>query len=176
MVGPATAPVTGLLSSLLGAVPIVAELSGSPSSERDAGVLGCVVGTVIGPQCCEEILRVPTRVGSQMTAAGIRRLGAALVTLLLTVLMLWVSAPGAQAHSDLVQAGPADGARVDKLPAQGALRFDEDFPAADLVVRAAGKVLPGRAGAGPPGLVHLRPARGRAGHERGRELAGHRLP
>lgn len=61
VVGPVTQPVGSLLSSLLGSLPLLGELAG-PSADGAPGTLGCALGTVLGPQCCETEATVPTRI------------------------------------------------------------------------------------------------------------------
>jgi len=77
-----------------------------------------------------------------MTRPRAHRAGAGLLALLFTTLALWAPAPAAQAHTDLEAARPADGARLDRLPAEARLRFTEELSTAELVVRANGGVLP----------------------------------
>ena len=86
------------------------------------------------------------------------------LALLVTTLLMWASAPSAQAHTELEQARPAQGEKVDRLPAQAALRFNEDVAVSDLIVRVAGKVLtavpaPGHPGAFTVDLRSIKPAK-----------------
>ena len=55
VVGPVTAPVTSLLIPLLGSLPLVGELTGPVLTSRTPGSVGCILGTVVGPQCCDEV-------------------------------------------------------------------------------------------------------------------------
>ena len=62
VVGAATEPVTSLLSSVLGSLPVLGGLA-APTPEGTPGALGCILGTVVGPQCCATAATVSTRVG-----------------------------------------------------------------------------------------------------------------
>jgi copper transport protein len=90
---------------------------------------------------------------------------AAVVTALLTsVVLIGALAAPAQAHGDLEGSDPADGATLERLPAQAVLTFsDDEVSPADVVVTARGRELPiravpGRAGSVSVDLTSVRPA------------------
>jgi hypothetical protein len=50
---PAVGPLTSsLLSSVLSTTPVVSDLAGPPAKGKTSGPLTCLVGTVVGPNCC----------------------------------------------------------------------------------------------------------------------------
>jgi hypothetical protein len=55
VVGPATTPVTSLLISVLGSLPVVGDLTGPVLTTRTPGSVACILGTVVGPQCCDDV-------------------------------------------------------------------------------------------------------------------------
>jgi copper transport protein len=54
-----------------------------------------------------------------------------LIGLLTTVVTVWVQAPAASAHAELLGTTPPDGARLDRAPVQVTLRFSEDVDLVD---------------------------------------------
>jgi len=44
---------SSLLSSVLTTTPVVSDLAGPPAKGKAAGPLTCLVGTLVGPTCCD---------------------------------------------------------------------------------------------------------------------------
>jgi hypothetical protein len=44
--------ITSLVSTALGSAPVLGEVAGPPAPGEEPGPLGCVVGLVVGPNCC----------------------------------------------------------------------------------------------------------------------------
>lgn len=57
-------------------------------------------------------------------------------------LLVLTLAGATQAHTELEKATPADGAKLEKLPASGQLVFSEEVSAQDITVKAGSKALP----------------------------------
>ncbi len=72
------------------------------------------------------------------------------LVLLMSALVLWLPAGPAQAHTELEQARPADGAKLDRLPKHAQLVFSEDVAPEDLTVIVGGAVLPDEVVPGKP--------------------------
>ena len=83
------------------------------------------------------------------------RLAAALALVPIWSAALLLLATPAQAHTELERSNPAEGARLDKLPAQAKLVFSEEIAPKDVTVTADGEVLPDEAVPGMPSAVGL---------------------
>lgn len=84
--------------------------------------------------------------------------GRARVVVLISAAAIWLlgcllTAPGAQAHAELVSAKPADGARLAGVPAQVTMTFSEGIAIRDCAVRAAGRSLPIHEPSGQPDVL-----------------------
>jgi copper transport protein len=80
------------------------------------------------------------------------------VVVLISAAAIWLigcllTAPGAQAHAELVSATPADGARLSGVPTQVTMTFSEGIAIHDCAVRAGGRTLPIREPSGQPDVL-----------------------
>lgn len=77
-------------------------------------------------------------------ATGVRRVAAGVLAAVAASLMVLALAGPADAHTELVDVTPADGASLDKLPAKATLVFSGEVSAKDLTVRSGTTALPVR--------------------------------
>jgi putative copper export protein/methionine-rich copper-binding protein CopC len=63
------------------------------------------------------------------------------LSIVMTAVAVLTLAGATQAHTELEQATPADGATLEQLPATGKLVFSEEVPARDVTVKGEGKAL-----------------------------------
>ena len=86
---------------------------------------------------------------------GVRRAGVGGLVMLVSALTMWVLAAPAHAHTELEKMRPADGAKLDRLPAHLRMVFSEEVAAGELTVIADGVALPVLAVPGKPHTVKV---------------------